>query len=208
MHIKALKKNKWFTLGVGVVVGLLLFFGLRFAFVKSDAVHYHANFALYVNGVRDEFKGPGYYEEVQACSADHQDDPKSRVHMHNQENALVHVHDHAATWGALFANLGYTLGDTTLVTNQGTYLSNEDGHLTFILNGNPVTNVANRVIGNEDVLLINFGNQDNTSLQKEYDAIPRTAHKENQEKDPASCGGASTSLSLLDRFKGALNITK
>ncbi len=202
------KRFSWLLLAVGMVLGAVILFAIRFANVKSDAVHYHANFALYVNGVRDEFKGPGYYEEVQACSADNKNDPKARVHMHNQESALVHVHDNAVTWSDFFANLGYTLGDSVLVTNQGTYVSGNDGKLTFTLNGHEFQNVADKVIGNEDVLLINFGNQASTELKKEYDSIPRTAHKENQEKDPASCGGASTTLTPSARLKKALEFTK
>src|SRR5205807_2006238 len=142
--MRTMKKNAWFVFLAGVLVSLAAIFVVRTLSAKSNAVHYHADFALYVNGVRDEFKGPGYYEEVQACSANNKDDPKARVHLHNEENSIVHVHDHGVTWGAFFANLGYTLGDNVLVTNNGA-LSNGNAKLSFMLNGQPVDTVANRV---------------------------------------------------------------
>src|SRR5581483_8786800 len=197
----SMKKSMWLWLVGGVAVALVVVFAVRVLTAKSDAVHYHADFGLYVNGVRDEFKGPGYYEEVQACTADHQDDPKSRVHMHNEENSIVHVHDHAVTWGAFFANLGYTLGDKVLVTTNGVFADGADGNkLSFILNGKAVDSVADRVVGNEDVLLIDYGHDDQVTLQKDYEAIPRKAHQENLEKDPASCGGASPHLSIKHKL--------
>ncbi len=188
---------------VGIIAMLLLLFGVRVITAKSDAVHYHADFALYVNGVRDEFNGPGYFEEVQACTADKSNDPKARVHMHNQENSIVHVHDRAVTWGAFLANLGYTLGDKVLVTNNGTFSNGSDGRLSFILNGHFVDNVANHVIGNEDVLLIDYGTADQATVNKEYETIPHKAHQENLEVDPASCGGASPHLTMTDKLKKA-----
>ncbi len=202
--MKIVTKNlHWLIITVVGVLGLL--FTIRVITAKTDAVHYHANFGLYVNGVRDEFNGPGFYEEVQACSTDHQDDPKSRVHMHGEENNIVHVHDHAVTWGAFFANLGYTLGDSVLVTTKDTFVDGADGNkLNFLLNGQLVDTVADRVVGNEDVLLIDYGKADQATLQKDYNSIPHTAHQENQEKDPASCGGASAHLTLTQKIKHAL----
>src|SRR5439155_147962 len=98
--------------GGAFLFGLLLMVVFRFIVYKPNTVHYHANFALYINGQRDQFQGPGYYEEVTACMNNHSGDPKTRVHMHNNVNSVVHVHDDGATWGQLFANLGYTLSDT------------------------------------------------------------------------------------------------
>jgi len=188
----------------GLAVGLFAIFTVRVITVRSNAVHYHADFALYVNGVRDEFKGPGYYEEVQTCTTSDHDNPRARVHMHNQEDSIVHVHDQAVTWSAFFANLGYTLGDKVLATGQGVYVNDANGNkLSFILNGQPVDTVADRVIGNEDVLLIDYGKDNAATLQNDFAAIPRKAHAENLEKDPASCGGASPHLSLSQRLKKA-----
>jgi hypothetical protein len=200
-----MKKKLWlFAVGC-MVASLLVLFLVRILTAKSNAVHYHADFALYINGVRDEFKGPAYYEEVQACSTNNHDNPRARVHMHDNENSIVHVHDHGVTWGAFFANLGYTLSDKVVATTDGIYLDGIDGNkLSFMLNGKSVDTVANRLIGDEDVLLVDYGKDTSETIQNHYDAIPRKAHEENLEKDPASCGGASPTMSMSDKMKHAL----
>jgi hypothetical protein len=186
----------------GLLVGVLALGAVRFVRIKDMHTHYHANFALFVNGQRDEFKLPTYYEEVQACGADDAN-PRNRVHMHNQESYDVHVHDKGATWGHFFANLGYTLGDSIVATSGKVYADGQDGNkLQFILNGKPEINIANKVIGNEDVLLVAYGTEDSAALQKEYKTIPHDAHHHNQTADPAACSG-SKGLTWRDRLKAA-----
>jgi len=189
------------------VAGVLLFGGIRAALYKPDNVHYHANFALYINGTHDDFNNFTFYEEVQSCDSHNLDNPKVRVHMHDQNNALVHVHAHGVTWSQFFTNLGYTLGDNLIKTDKGVYIDGQDGNkLTFILNGKSVDTIANRIIGSEDVLLINYGKDDAATIAQRYQAVPRTAHAQNLEKDPASCGGAED-LTLSARLKSAIGLS-
>ncbi len=189
------------------LLGAFLLAAFRFATFKSDDVHYHANFALYVNGQKDEFKSFTFYEEVAACTAHDPDDVKSRVHMHDQNPGLVHVHAHGVTWGQFFANLDYTLGDKVVVTENGAYADGQDGNkLSFLLDGQPVESVEDRVIKTEDVLLINYGKDDAKTLQTRYDAIPRDAHKANVTSDPATCSGNADST-LTQRFKAAVGLS-
>lgn len=178
---------------------------IRFISVHNDEIHYHANFAVYINGVKDEFKSPLYYEEVQSCSAAKSDDPKGRVHMHNQESSVVHVHDTAATWGHFLANLGYGVTDDALKTDQGLYTDQTENKLTYILNGEVADSVANRVIKDKDVLLINYGSEDRTAMNGRFDLIPRDAHKYNDTVDPAGCSG-SEPITIKTRLKKAFGI--
>ncbi len=185
-------------------ITLLLIFVIRFVAVKDTHVHYHANFALYINGQRDEFKSFAFYEEEQACREQDPDDVLGRVHMHDQVNHLIHVHAHGVTWSQFFANLGYTLGDKVVATDSGAFVDGSNGDkLTFILNGQPVTTIADKVINSEDVLLINYGNEDSNTINSRYQAIPRDAHAANTDKDPAACGGAAAPTSS-QKLKQAL----
>src|SRR3982751_3379808 len=79
-------KKPWLWLVVGLVVGILGFIVYRAAVAKDTDVHYHANFALYINGQQDKFEGPGFYEEVAACNVHNADDLASRAHMHANIN--------------------------------------------------------------------------------------------------------------------------
>jgi len=206
MFIKNLNKKRaaCFT-AIGVMIGLCLFVGLRAALVQDHHTHYHANFALFINGERDKFDNFTFYEEVQSCSADDKNNPKTRVHMHDNKNSTVHVHDDNVTWAHFFANLDYALLDDAVQTRKDLFVDEEDGkQLTFILNGKEESSIANRVIQSEDALLINYGDQ--KQAEENYKQIEHTAHESNTKPDPASCSG-SASLTLGDRFKRALDFT-
>lgn len=186
-------RNRWFIAVAFLLLGAAIVLAIRFASYKVDAVHYHANFALYINGQREEFKAASYYTEIEMCTLDDSMVPSERAHMHDNVNDVVHVEDHAVTWGQFFTNLGWTIGPTTIISRDGTvYTETGDSKLNLLLDGQNYTDlngVQNRVIQDKDKLLISFGNVDEKSLDKQYASIPSTAGKYDQAQDPASCSG-------------------
>ncbi|MDB5164194.1 MAG: hypothetical protein JWS12_812 [Candidatus Saccharibacteria bacterium] len=201
-------KSMWKSLLVGLVLGVVGLIVARYLTIKPNDVHYHANFGLYVNGVRDDFKNFTFYEEIQSCDAHGSDNPKTRAHMHDNNNHVVHVHDHAVTWGAFFDNLGYHLGDKVIETDKGVFADAQAGnHLTFWLNNQPVDSIANRIIGDKDVLLVSYGSDDAAGLKKQYDSIPHDAEKFDKGSDPASCSGAEK-LTFTTKLKKAVGINQ
>jgi len=86
-------KTKWFIAVACLLLGAAVVLGIRFATYKVNSVHYHANFALYINGQREEFKGMGYYTEVEMCKLDTTMVPSERAHMHDNVNNVVHVEE-------------------------------------------------------------------------------------------------------------------
>ncbi len=189
----------------GFIIGLIWTVALRAVLIKNTAPHYHANFGVFVDGQRLKFEGPTFYEEVAACSTDGVD-PKHRAHMHEQVNSVVHVHDDVVTWADFFANLRYSLGDRVLQLDDVVLVDGVDGKsLSFILNGQPVEKIANRVIGNEDILLVSYGIEDAQATQAQYSQIPKTADEYNHGTDPSSCQG-SEEFSLLERLKRAVQV--
>jgi len=196
----------WYWLIVGIVVGMVGFMVFRMARAKSPFVHYHANFAVYINGQHQTFQGPGYYEEVTACNLHNANDVKSRVHMHDNINHVIHVHANGVTWSDFFNNIGYTLGDNVLSDGSSVYTDGQNGaHLTFILNGQPVTSIADTVIKSEDALLINYGTDSDQVILQRYQAIPKDAHYFNTHADPAACSG-SDKFDWKARLKDAVGI--
>ncbi len=190
----------------GFVLGLLWLVGLRFVTYQPDDTHYHANFALYVNGKRDEFKNFTFYEEVQSCGTNEANNPKHRVHMHDHINRVAHVHEEGVMWSHFFTNLGYLLGDDLIKTDQGMFVDGQEGNkLTFVLNGKPTNTIANKHIESEDTLLISYGQEDGEILRQRYDAIIKDAADYNQRPDPASCSGTKE-LTPLERLKKAIGI--
>ncbi len=207
MKLKMTPKRILITaLATGFLSGVMWMTAVRFLTVKSDDVHYHANFALYVNGERDSFESPTFYEEVQACGGEDVSNPKIRGHMHNQENDIVHVHANGVTWGHFLANLGYGLSNTVLMTDDGVFIDKQnDKQLTFILNGKPASLTANQHIDNEDVLLINYGDESEAELMERYAAIPTDAEKYNNTYDPGGCTSGKP-FTFWERLKQAIGI--
>lgn len=201
-------KNTWF-IGIGCfVLGAAIVLGIRFFSYKPDDVHYHANFAVYLNGQRELFKSPIYYTEEAACTLSGTVTPSGRVHMHDNVNDVIHVEDHAVTWGQFFQNLGWNMGATYLVDRTGV-MYQEDGNskLHLILNGQDYTDfggLENTVIKDQDKLLVSFGNESGDTIQKEYKAIPSTAKHYDTTPDPASCSGNHDAVTVHDRLMHVL----
>lgn len=184
---------------IGLVVGVVVILGIRFFTYKPEHVHYHANFQVFINGQREPFSDPSYYEESGAsCSLAEKMTPQERAHMHDNFNDVIHVHDHAVTWGQFFTNLGW-LVDAKVIETPSQMLLPIAGHkISFILNGQSTDNVSNRVIGDQDKLLVDYGDS-NQAAMTEYAGITNKAAKYDTSTDPKSCGG-SAPTTLHDRL--------
>jgi hypothetical protein len=190
----------WFLLIVGALLGALLILAIRVATFKHEHTHYHANFAVYINGKREEFKGPQYYKEVATCSA-YGDitDPGKRAHMHEEVNSVVHVHDNAVTWEQFFNNIGWTVSAHTIETDSGTmYTDSDTNKVHIIADGQDYTgfdgisSFMNTVIKDRSRVLISFGDVSDQQVQDEYKSVANTAKKYDETKDPSSCSGDET----------------
>jgi hypothetical protein len=191
---------------VGIIVGALALAGARFAFVPVDEpVHYHANFAIFIEGERLDLSGDEFMEEVAGCGEGAAVLPRQRVHLHDNVPDVAHVHHDGATWGHLMYNLGIVLGARHITTPDGRLHAAGDGRtLKFILNGRPEFSVHNLLIGSGDRLLVSFGGASETEvLETEYPAVPDDAEEYNLRPDPASCAGAHPHP-LRDRVRHAI----
>ena len=210
METAATRKTSWLTkkwslFALGLVLGALIILGIRFTTYKLPAhVHYHANFAVYINGAREQFKDPSYYEDVMACTPTGNDmTPAERAHMHENINDAVHVHDHAVTWGQFFTNIGWSIGDDFIKTRTTMYQASGDQKLHILINGQDYTGltpITNTQIKDEDVLLVSFGDISKATLQTEYKSISHSAHKYDVGKDPQTCSAGGGQVTWKDRF--------
>lgn len=200
-------KNMYLFALLCFVLGAMFVFALRFMLVERNETHYHANFALYVNGTRDSFEDFSFYEEIAACS-DSKDSPRGRVHMHDRIPHVVHVHDRAVTWGNFFENLSYSLNRKVLKTDDGVFVDGvDDKKLTFVLNGKSVSDVANLVIQSEDVLLVEYGSSSQGQIDLHYAEITKDANEYNKKPDPSACKGGKAEP-FKDRLLRTLGINQ
>ncbi len=214
-NLKAMKQIKLMLNHIHrreLVIMMLSFFvaivwvvSIRFVTLKSDAVHYHANFAIFVDGERISFDNPLNFEEVQLCGGDETMNPKSRVHMHDFVDHVLHVHDSGATWGHFFANIGMTNGDRVFRIDSDVYVDGKDTDISFILNGETVDTTANRAIQSEDILLVSIGKTNESELKEQYKQVENDAGEYNQRDDPSSCSGGKQAT-FSERFKHAITI--
>lgn len=204
--MKRIPKKLLLATCLGFVFGILWLFAVRFALVEKKETHYHANFALYVDGVREQFDNFTFYEEVQSCGGDEKNNPRTRTHMHDNIHHVVHVHDEAATWGHFFANLGFVLGNDILKTDDGVFVDGANNKkLTFILNGQVVDGVANATIRSEDALLISYGSDADEQLRSHYEGITKDATEYNKRSDPSACTGGKP-FTLKERLSKTFRI--
>lgn len=198
---RLLGNNRWLLLAAGFVAGAALVLAIRFATYQSPHVHYHANFAVYINGQREQFKNPQYYQEVNVCALNGAT-PEGRVHMHEPDNSVIHVHDSAVTWGQFFENLGWIIGPDFIRSTTTMYRQDGTTKLNLVLNGQDLTgltDITDQVIHDKDRLLVSYGPSDAAVLSRQYAAVPATAAKFDNSTDPASCGG-NESNSLSERL--------
>ena len=198
--------SRWTPFLAGLVVGALALGLARFAAARPAPItHYHANWAIVVDGRPFDLTADRYMEDVARCKANpaHMD-PEDRVHLHENVGDAVHVHAGGATWGHLLANLGFGLGRDYLVTDAGVRLASEAPRtLKFVLNGQPVDEVHNRAIASTDRLLISYGTEPVDSVVRtQFPQVATSAARLNTLPDPASCSGPAE-LTFAQRLRQA-----
>ena len=193
------------VLWVGMALGALGLGAARFLWVPPPgATHFHANWAVYVDGERLDLSDQRYMEEVSSCYAvDGEVTPQARIHMHEGNHDVVHIHHLGTTWGHLAGNLGIGLGEGYLILSDGTRIfDGEEGRFTYILNGRAVTSAHNELVASEDRLLISYGPETLDELGTgRFGEVATTAGEYNTREDPSTCSGSSEPLGVWGRLK-------
>ena len=203
MNTPELRRPNKAVIGItGVLIGMLVILGIRFvSYEPPKEVHYHANFAVYNDGKQEQFSNPLLYEEISECSISTEKKPGERAHLHENIKDVVHVEDSAVTWGNFFQNINWNVSDKYLDTSEDLLVNTETKKVTYVLNGEEVSNITNKVIGDKDRLLVSYGSSTKDELSKQFDTVATTAEKYNITKDPASCSGGHSEDGIKDRLK-------
>ena len=126
-----------------------------------QSVHWHADFALYINGKRYDFNQERFFSTTD-------EELSENVHLH-EPFLVVHVHREGTTWREFFHSLGFELTDQCLTTPEGdTYCTSETERLSFIVNGVRVDGLAFQDITDIDRALISFGDESDEELRQQY----------------------------------------
>jgi hypothetical protein len=203
MKTSELRRPNKAVIGItGVLIGMLVILGIRFvSYEPPKEVHYHANFAVYVDDKQEQFSNPLLYEEISECSISTEKKPGERAHLHENIKDVVHVEDSAVTWGNFFQNINWNVSDKYLDTSENLLVNTETKKVTYVLNGEEVSNITNKVIGDKDRLLVSYGTATKDEINKQFSTVASSAEKYNVTKDPASCSGGHSEDSIKDRLK-------
>ena len=127
-----------------------------------QAVHWHADFALYIRGERYDFNQERFV-------SDEEDELSENVHLHGERVSVVHVHREGTTWREFFDSLGFELTDQCLTTPEGEqFCDSEAEELSFVLNGVKLDALAFQDITNIDRALLSFGSESDGELMQQY----------------------------------------
>lgn len=192
-------------IGFGAVVGVLAWGLLRFAAGPCpEPPHYHANWAVVVNGEELDFSDDQYMQSVARCAGGDVVDPAERVHMHNNEGEVVHVHHVGVAWGHFFDNLGMDVGGDYLIVDRARrFFAGEGATLKFVLNGFTVGEISTLSIQPGDRLLISYGPETpDQVLESQFPRVAANAGEYDERDDPAGCAGA-VELGLWERLRAA-----
>jgi len=207
------------TLLIGIAIGTLGLGIARLALAPlNPTTHHHADWAVIVHGERIDLSDGRFMEEISACAAgDEGIQPTQRIHMHENEQNIVHVHHPGATWGHLMTNLGLGLGDDWLFLDSrlvdgidgapadgrfGIGEAADGARLVFVVNGFIVPSLANRVVESEDRVLIAWTDADPEVVRTEWFArVSSDAAEYNERMDPASCSGGHDDLPFMTRLR-------
>ncbi len=176
------------------IIGAFLLFWIWYVYswIKYIPPHYHANFALYVNGLKVDLSADKYMEDVAGCSLTWKVYPASRVHMHNNDDDSIHIHAAWVSWEHFFNNIAYNIGPDFIYSKEsGLIENNTNNSLQFVLNGKKVDFPLYNLINSEDTLLVYYWNKNDENLLEAFGTINQDASEYNSKYDPGSCGGTN-----------------
>lgn len=199
-----------FLLQIGILA-LTAFLGFFVGYViYTEKVHYHANFAVAIDGVKYDFSPDKYMEEIAGCYKTEVDRPQDRVHLHEKNGDTIHVHAGGVAWGHLFANIGWTLGSGVVWMDNGKAYGLGDGYkVRAVVNGEvfPVEKILNMSIASEDRLLLDISHDSDEIVRGRMNLVKTDATEFNKKDDPATCSGQGDA-SILEKMKSFVMIVR
>lgn len=194
---------RWLVLGI-LLGALILGLARYVAAPWPEPPHYHANWQIVLDGQPLDLSADRYMEDVAACKAADHVLPAERVHLHNGEDEVVHVHHAGVAWGHLLENLGFDAGPDYLILDQRRrYFADGGRTVKYVVNGFVVGEIDTRLIRSGDRLLISYGPESaDAVLAEQFPRVPDDAEAYNTREDPAGCAGA-VDLGLWERLRRA-----
>lgn len=127
------------------------------------STHIHSDVKVYINGQSIDFSQRKYQLAT------------SFIHFEDGLGDVVHVHATGMTIGHLFRSLGMDFNNNCAVIEGKNYCNEDNMKLKFYVNGQPNKEFDNYVIKDLNKILISYGNENESEIQKQLDSITNLA---------------------------------
>ena len=120
--------------------------------------HEHASVLVRIFGDILDFASPAYQIK------------SSWIHFEDTDGTTIHRHSSGVTLGFLFNSLGFTVNDECFVFPDGREFcngQNEDYSLKYYINHEPVSNIYDHVLEDDDRILISFGPETSEEIERQ-----------------------------------------
>jgi hypothetical protein len=154
------RKTNLIAIGVFAIIAVIVGYSVYvFANMDQSAVpggpenagafgsaHDHAGILVKIFGDTFDFDGVAYQIKSQW------------IHFEGNDGTTIHKHATGVTLGFLFDTLGLGLDDQCFVFKDGkSFCATEDYSMKFFINGEPVDDIRDHVITEDDKILISYG---------------------------------------------------
>lgn len=118
---------------------------------SAEKVHVHSDFILYLDGVEYDLSDDKYQSKTGHVLGEH-------IHLHDNNDEIIHRHDHGVTLGSFFDSLGFSLTDNCIETEEGdTFCSEAERELIVFVNDVRIESPSTYVNQEEDRILVYYG---------------------------------------------------
>ncbi len=121
---------------------------------------YVAGFLIYTNGTRRIFTASMYH------------DLSEDIYIDSRNPNVVNVKKPNQTWNDFFKTLPFSLTKDCLITGTGqTFCTGQNGDLKFYINGKNDPDVLNKIIEENDRLLVSFGSESKQGIEDQIQEL-------------------------------------
>ncbi len=167
------RKNKLMVIGfvsiIFIVIGISIYNFINVEQSTDDIPssagklgdeHVHASLLVRIFGDKFDFSLPAYQIK------------NSWIHFEARDGVTIHRHSTGIELGYLFESLGIMITDSCYIfPDQREFCTNDDYSLKFYINHKHVLGVSNYVINDGDRILISYGNENKSQINKQLSEL-------------------------------------
>jgi len=118
---------------------------------NDEEVHVHSDWVLHIAGTTYDLTDDKYQSGNSQVRHEH-------IHLHDNNDDVIHRHDHGVTLQDFISSLGFTLASTCITTDEGEEFCNTDtSELMVFVNDERLTDFVDYINQEEDRILVYFG---------------------------------------------------